>query len=795
MATQQEIDDKVQEIKEAFEAQGFDFGSFDPDYLLKSIEVYAEELLKTSGGDPADWTETDVESVLEKLEGEITEDQLSQELADPIGQINGILSNTTQYWSADSTYLATQTVIYGDSIYECIEDVTVTPGEPPLTAPLKWNKVGTYNTVYDTVGSMYTAVSTEQSVRATSTAPDYSSSKVYQNNALVVHNGLLWQNVSGDEIGPEDWDEGFPVGTKWLQIQESLYGVYKVKIDVNGYVSGFGMDNDGTESTFVIRADTFAIVDPADTVGTSEISPFIVDSGVVWMDEAHIRNLTADQMTTNLLFATQTITVGTDQTVTIATVATPIPASPGISQVSTVTLTDFTLGDEITIDGIGGTPTPVTTVTDLTTTINALVTEITNRTGETVIATNVGDVLTLTAIATDTPFTATATVIDPHEGQIIVLDSTDPTYRMWVGDVVAADAPFSVEKDGTVHMSAGTIGDAEIVTVSDYNSITTASEVIYVNVEDGNDTTGDGSSGNPYLTVAHAVGKVPAKIAHNIDIYVGATTVSSWYTITNTSIYVENKYDAGGRLRILKNWSGDILYKSAAPINVRNCNAKVEISGFKLATTFATAAGAAIVNAQNLYLDSIAIGTTLFTGSTGISATLNSSVSLGTVIDYTNPTEGIDYITEVGFSADRGSIIWTNGMEIGTNYSSTPTYPTGLITDGNFLKPDSNTIAKAWIVFNGTGTISILDSFNVAGITDRGTGQYGVTFDVDFNSDNYVANITARRDTNPSNYTVLSAIELDPDSLKAGQVGIDLRIAGGATNVDGDRVCVACFGE
>ena len=35
--------------------------------------------------------------------------------------------------------------------------------------------------------------------------------------------------------------------------------------------------------------------------------------------------------------------------------------------------------------------------------------------------------------------------------------------------------------------------------------------------------------------------------------------------------------------------------------------------------------------------------------------------------------------------------------------------------------------AKAWINFNGTGTIAIRDSFNVSSITDNGTGDTTVT--------------------------------------------------------------------
>jgi hypothetical protein len=48
-------------------------------------------------------------------------------------------------------------------------------------------------------------------------------------------------------------------------------------------------------------------------------------------------------------------------------------------------------------------------------------------------------------------------------------------------------------------------------------------------------------------------------------------------------------------------------------------------------------------------------------------------------------------------------------------------------------------IAKAWINFNGTGTIAIRSSFNVSSITDNGTGVYTVTFTTAMPNANYSA--------------------------------------------------------
>ena len=50
--------------------------------------------------------------------------------------------------------------------------------------------------------------------------------------------------------------------------------------------------------------------------------------------------------------------------------------------------------------------------------------------------------------------------------------------------------------------------------------------------------------------------------------------------------------------------------------------------------------------------------------------------------------------------------------------------------------------AKAWINFNGTGTIASRDSFSVSSISDTGTGETLITFSNAFSSANYVLNYT-----------------------------------------------------
>jgi hypothetical protein len=52
-------------------------------------------------------------------------------------------------------------------------------------------------------------------------------------------------------------------------------------------------------------------------------------------------------------------------------------------------------------------------------------------------------------------------------------------------------------------------------------------------------------------------------------------------------------------------------------------------------------------------------------------------------------------------------------------------------------------IAKAWVNFNGTGTVAIRGSFNVSSITDNGTGDYTVNFTTSLPNTTYSAVATS----------------------------------------------------
>ena len=83
------------------------------------------------------------------------------------------------------------------------------------------------------------------------------------------------------------------------------------------------------------------------------------------------------------------------------------------------------------------------------------------------------------------------------------------------------------------------------------------------------------------------------------------------------------------------------------------------------------------------------------------------------------------------------------------------------LSNGSVSVPTATVVngsAKAWVNFNGTGTIAARDSFNVASLTDNGTGDYQANFSSGMANVNYslsgaVAGVTtgmlySRRDYN-----------------------------------------------
>lgn len=71
--------------------------------------------------------------------------------------------------------------------------------------------------------------------------------------------------------------------------------------------------------------------------------------------------------------------------------------------------------------------------------------------------------------------------------------------------------------------------------------------------------------------------------------------------------------------------------------------------------------------------------------------------------------------------------------------------------DGNGTQ--IGTLCRAWVNFNGVGTVAIRASFNVSSITDNGTGNYTINFTTALPDANYAPVGSSDPDTTPWIFT------------------------------------------
>ncbi len=152
------------------------------------------------------------------------------------------------------------------------------------------------------------AIQVEQIVRAAALAPDYSALSTYTVGKTVHYLGKIYR-CTHQISSPEPWNPAH-----WTEAPEGgLYAQYTVRLDVNGYVSGFGMANDGTTSQFLVHADTFAVGKPGQTgiypfvIGTVDgttavcIAKGLIQDASIY--DAQIYNLGADKITAGTIDA------------------------------------------------------------------------------------------------------------------------------------------------------------------------------------------------------------------------------------------------------------------------------------------------------------------------------------------------------------------------------------------------------------------------------------------------------------------------------------------------------------
>ena len=124
----------------------------------------------------------------------------------------------------------------------------------------------------------------------------------------------------------------------------------------------------------------------------------------------------------------------------------------------------------------------------------------------------------------------------------------------------------------------------------------------------------------------------------------------------------------------------------------------------------------------------------------------------------------------------------------GTIVADTLTHSTAGSIATNYVVDGS---AKAWVNFNGTGTIAILSSLNTASLTDRGTGEYTANYSSNMSDANAVKFFSADGD-NSSNYARIGTMQGPATSSSAK---VNCHLSNSTTLADMARVNLSVTGE
>lgn len=143
--------------------------------------------------------------------------------------------------------------------------------------------------------------------------------------------------------------------------------------------------------------------------------------------------------------------------------------------------------------------------------------------------------------------------------------------------------------------------------------------------------------------------------------------------------------------------------------------------------------------------------------------------------------------------ASAGPISGTTGTFSGAVSGTTGTFSGNVTLGSSVLATPSGSApsytARAWVNFNGTGTVAIRASGNVSSITDNGTGDYTVNFTTAMPDANYslVGSVDASSTTgNSSSMKILNTTAPTTSAVR-------VTTGGGGATYDPTYASVAIF--
>jgi hypothetical protein len=156
------------------------------------------------------------------------------------------------------------------------------------------------------------------------------------------------------------------------------------------------------------------------------------------------------------------------------------------------------------------------------------------------------------------------------------------------------------------------------------------------------------------------------------------------------------------------------------------------------------------------------------------------------VIEITTPNTNTN--RTVALPDSSGAVVLDSATQSFTNKS----FDSAPVSTVSGTAPIS--FCRAWVNFNGTGTLAVRGSSNVSSVTDNGTGDYTVNFTTAMPDVNYAANTSVGYD-NPGGAAVLRQSTEYSVSRAAASLRLytDYTYSGGYSVEDQQIVSVSVF--
>ena len=219
------------------------------------------------------------------------------------------------------------------------------------------------------------------------------------------------------------------------------------------------------------------------------------------------------------------------------------------------------------------------------------------------------------------------------------------------------------------------------------------------------------------------------------------------------------------------------------------------LSGWEVAGVAVTAT-AAELNALDGITATVA-ELNILDGVTATAAELNLIVGVTATTAELNILDGVTATAaEINFATDLADGVTATTAELNILDGVTATtaelnYMDGVTSNVQTQIDATASPVKAWVNFNGTSTVSIRDSFNVASITDNGTGKYTVNLTTDMDNTNYAVIATVSKGTGDNQTRTVNLVD---GSAAVGSFQLEVRLSEGKSLFDVENVSVMVLG-